>query len=208
MEMKQEMVTLTKVHDAYSGVCLMDTTSTLATKLNKIDINRYAKALHKVRGGTSLNRKDLTLFDKIDELTFEAHGMCLKDSQVTKARLKACKKQRIEFIDRDGLVDHMNLMMPEHDENLSKVDFYKKLGEFFIEHLGEESMHALQDLIRRFGDSAELTLKDLQLLSKLEEVAATELDWTIINQEMRAAINKACKKLGIYFQNLQQVMTH
>ena len=39
------------------------------------------------------------------------HGMCLKDSAVTKARLKACRRYGINFIDRDGLVDHMKLFL-------------------------------------------------------------------------------------------------
>lgn len=208
MEMKQAMVPVSNVYDAYSGVCLLDSTNTVVENLSKAEVKRYQYALSKVSRGVTLNRKDLALFDKIDAVTFEHHGMCLKDSQVTKARIKACNKYNKQFIDRDHLVDHMNFMSPDADEEPSEVGFYKAFGEFMASRLGIEAMYELHDLISRVEDGGELTLADLELLSKLEEVVSDELDWTIVNEGIKSAIDKASKKLGVYFQNLQKVVTH
>ena len=112
MEMKLEMVSVDKLVDAYSGVSMLDSTQTIMEGLTQLELDRYGKAMDKVEKGQALNIKDLKVFDRIDALTYQKHGMCLKDSHVTKARIKASKKYGVKFIDRDGLINHMNQMMP------------------------------------------------------------------------------------------------
>lgn len=99
--------------DGLSGVCLQDPTETILENLTKDQIARYVQAIQKATTCKDLNMEDLNILDVIDLLTYQHHGMCLKDSNVTYARLKACKKFGIKFIDRDDLMGHMNLMMPE-----------------------------------------------------------------------------------------------
>lgn len=208
MAARVEMVPATKLFDAHSGVRLTDTTQTIQINLSKDELERYGRAMMKINTRQNLNRRDLAVFDKIDQLTFKHHGMCLKDSLVTKARLKACKKYNIEFIDRDYLVEHMNCMLPNMNEREQESNFKRELAEFFIGKLGEDSLRKLRNVVVKLNTKEDLDLEDLNFLSEMESVASNELDWTIINPELIKAIDKACKKLGIYFQNLQQVVTH
>lgn len=208
METTVTMTKLSNICDADSGVCLADTTQTIQEHLNRSELWRYTRAMNKIDLLRGLNLKDLNVLDKIDALTFEHHGMCLKDSLVTKARLKACKKHHIKFIDRDGLVDHMNRMLPGEDECERESYFKRELAEFFIEKLGENSPHKLRAVMVKLNAKKNLDLEDLNFLSDMEIVASRELSWTIINPDLIEAIDTSCKKLGIYFSNLQQVITH
>ena len=98
--------------------------------------------------------------------------------------------------------------VPDADEEPSEADYYRAFGEFMASRVGVDAMYELHDLIGRVEAGGELTLADLELLSKLEGVISDELDWTIVNGDIKSAIDKASKKLGIYFQNLQKVVTH
>lgn len=199
---------LENVVDTYSGIRLTDTAMTIQSHLNKQELFRYTKSMNKVEMLQGLNLKDLKVLDKIDALTFELHGMCLKDSLVTKARLKACKKYKVKFIDRDGLVDHMNCMLPKSDIHKTKSNNCELIGKFFIEKLGNDSPYKLSKVLQKLGHREDLDFADLNFLSEMEAVTSRELDWTITDPELIEAIKKACKKLGIYFQNLQQVISH
>ncbi len=111
MEYKTEMVPLSKIDDGFSGVSLASAFESILKNLTPQELDSYTNACMKVVLGEKLNRGDAILFNKIDAITKREVGMCLKDSKVTKARLKACKRCGVEFIDRDGLVDHMKMMM-------------------------------------------------------------------------------------------------
>lgn len=111
MKYKTEMVPFSKIHDEFSGVRLLDAYEAILKNLTKQELILYTSACMKVSLREKLNRKDAILFNKIDEITKREVGMCLKDSKVTNARLKACRRYGIKFIDRDGLVDHMKMML-------------------------------------------------------------------------------------------------
>ena len=70
----------------------------------------YAHALIQIQQGNPLAESDLELFDHVDKVTMKHFGICLKDSNVTRARVEACKRYGVEFVDRGGLIDHMNLV--------------------------------------------------------------------------------------------------
>jgi uncharacterized protein YxjI len=110
MQYTQEKVALSKVVDGFSGKNLLDISTTIADLLDARETNIYTRAIFKVGNKETLNRDDLKVLDKIDALTYEMHGMCLKDSMVTKARIKACKKYGMQFTDRDGLEMHMKMI--------------------------------------------------------------------------------------------------
>ena len=111
MEMKLELVPFEKINDAFSGGSLFDAYKTMSVNLTKAELANYANSIIEVQSRQKLNLKDALLLDRIDQLTFENNGFCFKDSLVTKARIKACKRYGIKFNDRDGLVNHMNLML-------------------------------------------------------------------------------------------------
>jgi hypothetical protein len=111
MEFKTAMAPLKEIVDAYSMVSMGDVFGALSKRLTRPELQAYSGASRKVMLREKLSRSDAILFNKIDEITMREFGMCLKDSKVTKARLKACKRFGIEFIDRDNLIDHMNLFL-------------------------------------------------------------------------------------------------
>ena len=70
----------------------------------------YAHALMQIQQGKPLQESDLELFDHVDKVTMKHFGICLKDSKVTRARINACKRYGVEFIDRGGLIDHLHMV--------------------------------------------------------------------------------------------------
>ena len=111
MEKQIEMVSLDQLLDGYSMVSISDVYETLQKNLGASELQKYSIACLNVMRGLKLSRSQTILLNKVDEITMREHGMCLKDSAVTKARLKACRRYGINFIDRDGLVDHMKLFL-------------------------------------------------------------------------------------------------
>ena len=111
MEYKKEMVPLKEMLDAYSMVSISDVYETLIKMLGAAELQKYSISCLNVMMGKTLSRSETILLNKVDEITMREHGMCLKDSAVTKARLKACRRYGIKFIDRDNLIDHMKFMI-------------------------------------------------------------------------------------------------
>lgn len=109
MQVKFEMVPVEKIAlgDESNSVNLLDVVNTFKSSLTARETEKYLEANLKIVTGRTLAREDVLLYDRIDAITMEKHGLCLKDSKVTKARLKACRKYSIKFNDRDGLIDHM-----------------------------------------------------------------------------------------------------
>lgn len=208
MKFTQQNVKINQIIDGFSGQNLLDVNATIVGALDKCETYIYARAIEKVLNKEVLNRKDLKVLDKIDAITYEMHGMCLKDSNVTKARLKACKKYGVQFVDRDGLVEHMHLLQGARYERDEKAEFYKLIGDFFVEKLGEVAPRKLSEILRKADTKEYLNLADLSFLSDMEFVASEELDWTIVNEDLKIAINRSCKKLGIYFSNLQKTIAN
>jgi hypothetical protein len=111
MEYKTEMVPLKEMLDVYSMVSISNVYETLQKELGVAELKKYSTSCLNVMMGAKLSRSETILLNKVDEITMREHGMCLKDSAVTKARLKACRRFGMKFIDRDGLVDHMKMML-------------------------------------------------------------------------------------------------
>jgi hypothetical protein len=111
MEMQIGFVSVNEQVDGFSAVKLGSVTETLQAALSEEELNTYSSAIYKVAMGEKLDRGDVILFNKIDEITMRKHGMCLKDAAITKARIGACKRNGIKFIDHDNLIDHMKFMM-------------------------------------------------------------------------------------------------
>ena len=111
MEMQMGFFTVDELVDGYSMVNLGNVNETIQKELTASELNIYSAACFKVTMGEKLDREDVIVFNKIDEITMRVHGMCLKDAAVIKARIGACKRNGIKFIDRDNLIDHMKFMM-------------------------------------------------------------------------------------------------
>lgn len=106
-----EMVPASKIALNMDGIMLVDVTHTIESHMNKMQLATYARAIEKVSMRKKLNLRDLDVLDQVDGITMKHHGICLKDSLVTKARIKGCKRYGRKFIDQDGLIEHMNMML-------------------------------------------------------------------------------------------------
>ena len=93
-----------------NGVTLLDCQAVIHKSMNLGAFIDYAVALDRIQFGQPLEKSDLELFDHVDKVTKKYLGVTLKDSNVTRARLDACKRYGIAFEDRDGLIDHMNMV--------------------------------------------------------------------------------------------------
>ena len=93
------------------NISALDATRTISKNLDNRELTIYMQAIGKVQTQKKLNKNDVKVFDKIDAITMNTHGFCLKDSKVTRARMKACKRYGMRFNDRDGLEAHMNIWL-------------------------------------------------------------------------------------------------
>lgn len=195
-------------YDGFSGVSLGAVNETIVKSLTKSEFNRYTRAIQKVPYGQPLNRKDLDVLDKIDATTYKHHGMCLKDSLVTKARLQASKKFGMQFIDRDGLVDHMNMMLSADILQKKQPDLSMDLAVIFIERFGDDLPIKTLSIVHKLNTQQNFDLADLEFISEMEALASEEMGLSIVDEALWLLIDKSCKKLGIYFQNLKQPIFH
>lgn len=92
------------------GVSLLDCKNVIYKSMNLGAFIDYAVALDRIQFGQPLEKSDLELFDHVDRVTSKYLGVTLKDSNVTRARLDACKHFGIEFVDRGGLIDHLTMV--------------------------------------------------------------------------------------------------
>ena len=212
MKMKLEMVPVERLVDPYSLVSMMDSTQTIINGLTQSELDRYGKAINKIEKNQTLNIKDLRVFDKIDALTYDKHGMCLKDSQVTKARIKACKKHRIQFIDRNGLIDHMNQMTGiqiDKDFNQELDDRLKeKLGYFILDRLGEKRFEEFIEVLAKFMTKENLDIEELRVLSEVEFLTCGELGFSIFPKHIQKIIDDSCVKYKFNFKTLSKKTIH
>jgi len=210
MQVIEKMVPVGKLYDAGSGVRLADTSDTLMANLSNAEKERYGKAIIKVDRQETLNRKDLTLFDKIDALTFEHHGMCLKDSLVTKARIKACKKYGVQFIDRDGLIDHMDCMLDAQQSNnrMATNSNAENMAILLLSKLGEDRFYGFAQAFSSIKNNVALTKADIEALKEADQVLVTYLKSSMIHGLVREAITEACDELGIEFDDLKTKTIH
>jgi hypothetical protein len=98
------------------GVSLLDCKNVIYKSMNLGAFIDYAVALDRIQFGQPLEKSDLELFDHVDKVTSKYLGVTLKDSNVTRARLDACKRYGVEFIDQGGLIDHLNMVEAANQE--------------------------------------------------------------------------------------------
>ena len=198
-----EMVPANKIALNMDGLMLLDVTHTIEAHMNKVQLATYARAVEKVSMGKKLNVRDLDVLDQVDEITMKYHGMCLKDSLVTKARIKGCKRYGREFFDRDGLIQHMELMvnaeLPEY-----KFTCESYIADRFIKVVGYECAENFWQAIRKAYADIQLSKTDLVTFAKMENAADEIMGWAIVDVRVCAAIEKACKYFGVDFAELRR----
>lgn len=191
------------LRDAISGVNLADVYATILRKLNKREQVLYATAVQHATQKVPLSMLELTMLDKVDEITMNEHNMCLKDSAITKARIKACKKFKRNFKDRDGLVEHMRMFYKGADtvqaSALAEHDVDTKLAYLLIDRLGEDATWAIGLTTAKILNGELLNYEDFKLIASIEKVFNLELDATFFSKEILAAISRAEIELGLDF---------
>ena len=202
-KMNHEIVHASQISLSVDGPMLIDVTNTIEAQLNKPQLASYSRAVEKVCMGKKLNVGDLDVFDLVDDVTMACHGLCLKDSLVTKARIKACKRYGRDFVDRDGLIQHMELMvnaeLPEY-----KFTCESYIADRFIKVVGYECAENFWQAIRKAYADIQLSKTDLVTFAKMENAADEIMGGAIVDVRVCAAIEKACKYFGVDFAELRR----
>jgi hypothetical protein len=193
------MVSADKIMLSSSGIGLLDVHSTIKEGLSQAESALYSKAINKVNRGEKLNRKDLRVLDRIDQLTMNVHGLCLKDSKVTKARMKAAKRYGMKFIDRDGLVDHMNMALGIADEgNEDEFDF-DPITPCLEANMCSDCMDKVNQASFKIANQIPLTEDDVWIMQEASSIVFEELGFSFDDSEIGNALIEACDRLGVKY---------
>ena len=196
MKVNYELVKLSDVLLNDSGLKMLDVHETISQNLSKEEQAKYLQAINKVNNGKKLNRKDVKLLDQIDALTMQMHGICLKDSLVTKARLKAAKSYGIEFNDRDGLIDHMNMMLGVDDEHDAAEDV---IGNCLLQNLCPDCMEKVNRVMVKIANRIPLDQDDVWIMQEASSLIFEELGFSFDDSEIGEALLQACEELGVEY---------
>ena len=159
----------------------------------------YTKAINKVNQSEKLNRKDLKVLDRIDRLTMDVHGICLKDSKVTKARIKAAKRYGVQFIDRDGLVDHMNMALGITDDSSEEEAIFDPIMECLNTNMCSDCMDKVHQAAFKIANQISLTEDDVWIMQEASSIVFEELGFSFDDSVIGDALIEACDRLGIKY---------
>lgn len=193
------MISADKIMLSGSGIALLDVQRTIKEELSQAELALYTKAINKINQREKLNRNDLKVLDRIDQLTMEVHGLCLKDSQVTKARMKAAKRYGMKFIDRDGLVDHMNMALGLTDECNEDESDFDPIMECLEANMCSDCMDKVHHASFRIANQIPLTEDDVWIMQEASSIVFEELGFSFDDSEIGNALIEACDRLGIKY---------
>lgn len=193
------MVSADKIMLSGTGIGLLDVHSTIEEGLSQEELALYTKAINKVSQGVKLNRKDLKVLDRIDQLTMDVHGICLKDSQATKARIKAAKRYGMQFIDRDGLVDHMNMALGLTDDSSEEEAEFDPIMECLNANMCSDCMNKVHQAAFKIANQIPLTEDDVWIMQEASSIVFEELGFSFDGSEIGDALIEACDRLGIKY---------
>ena len=196
---KLGMISADKIMLSGSGIALLDVQRTIKEELSQAELALYTKAINKINQREKLNRKDLRVLDRIDQLTMDMHGLCLKDSQVTKARMKAAKRYGMQFIDRDGLVDHMNMALGLTDECNEDESDFDPIMECLEANMCSDCMDKVHHASFRIANQIPLTEDDVWIMQEASSILFEELGFSFDDSEIGNALIEACDRLGIKY---------
>ena len=193
------MISADKIMLSDGGIGLLDVQRTIKKELSTAELALYSKAINKINQGVKLNRKDLRVLDRIDQLTMDVHGLCLKDSQVTKARMKAAKRYGIKFIDRDGLVDHMNMALGLVDECSEDESDFDPIMECLEANMCSDCIDKVHEASFKIANQISLTKDDVWIMQEASSIVFEELGFSFDDSEIGNALIEACDRLGVKY---------
>ncbi|QWD94215.1 hypothetical protein C2759_08525 [Polynucleobacter sp. MG-Unter2-18] len=196
---KLGMVSADKIMLSSTGIGLLDVHETIKEGLSQEDLELYTRAINKVSQGVKLNRKDLKVLDRIDQLTMDVHGICLKDSKATKARIKSAKRYGMQFIDRDGLVDHMNMALGLTDESSEDEAEFDPIMECLNANMCSDCMNKVHQAAFKIANQIALTEDDVWIMQEASSIVFEELGFSFDDSEIGEALIEACDRLGIKY---------
>ena len=193
------MISADKIMLSGSGIALLDVQRTIKKELSAAELALYSKAINKINQGVKLNRKDLKVLDRIDQLTMDVHGLCLKDSQVTKARMKAAKRYGVQFSDRDGLVDHMNMALGLTDECSKDESDFDLIIECLEANMCSDCIDKVHQASFKIANQIPLTEDDVWIMQEASSILFEELGFSFDDSEIGNALIEACDRLGVKY---------
>ena len=193
------MVSADKIMLSSNAIGLLDVHSTIEEGLSQEELALCKKAIYKAYQGVKLNRRDLKVFDRIDQLTMDVYGICLKDSKVTKARMKAAKRYGMQFVDRDGLIDHMNMALGLTDDSSEEEAVYDPIMECLNANMCSDSMDKVHQAAFKIANEISLTEDDVWIMQEAFSIVLEELGFSFDDTVIGDALIEACDRLGIKY---------
>jgi len=193
------MVSADKIMLSGTGIGLLDVQRTIKKELSTAELALYSKAINKINQGVKLNRKDLRVLDRIDQHTMDVHGLCLKDSQVTKARMKAAKRYGMKFIDRDGLIEHMNMALGLVDECSEDEFDVDPIMECLEANMCSDCIDKVHEASFKIANQIPLTEDDVWIMQEASSIVFEELGFSFDDSEIGNALIEACDRLGVKY---------
>jgi hypothetical protein len=204
-KVKFGMVSADKIMLSGTGIGLLDVHSTIKKGLSQAELALYTKAINKVNQREKLNRKDLRVLDCIDQLTMDVHGICLKDSKVTKARMKAAKRYGIKFIDRDDLIEHMNMALGLTDECSEDESDFDPIMKCLEANMCSDCIDKVHQATFKIANQIPLTEDDVWIMQEASSIVFEELGFSFDDSEISNALIEACDQLGIKYNGHSEI---
>ena len=199
------MVSADKIMLSGTGIKLLDVKYTIEEGLSQEELALYTKAINKISQGEKLNRKDLKILDRIDQLTMDVHGICLKDSKVTKARMKAAKRYGMQFIDRDGLVEHMNMALGIADQGDEGELVFDPITPCLEANMCSDCMNKVHEASFKIANDIPLTEDDIWIMQEASSIVFEELGYSFDDSKIGDALIEACDRLDIKYNGYSEI---
>jgi hypothetical protein len=114
-----------------------------------------------------------------------------------KPSVEVAKRYGIKFIDRDGLVDHMNMALGiAGDEDEAVVD---PIMECLEANICSDYMDKVHEALFKIANQIPLTEDDVWIMQEASSIIFEELGFSFDDSEISNALIEACDQLGIKY---------
>jgi len=169
---KLGMISADKIMLSGSGIALLDVHSTIKEGLSQEELALYTKAINKVNQSEKLNRKDLKVLDRIDQLTMDVHGICLKDMNMALGLTDECNEDESDF---DPIMECLEANMCS------------------------DCMNKVHHAAFKIANQIALTEDDVWIMQEASSILFEELGFSFDDSEIGDALIEACDRLGIKY---------
>jgi hypothetical protein len=113
--------------------------------------------------------------------------------------MKATKRYGMKFIDRDGLVDHMNMALGIRDEGDEGELVFDSITPCLEANMCSDCMDKVHQASLKIANQIPLTEDDVWIMQEASSIVFEELGFSFDDSEIGDALIEACERLGIKY---------